>query len=61
MDNIYQTLLTKSHKQLIQIDKQLGGAVHPDCLECQDLLSQLLADSLRDLQYQKIDITKYLN
>ena len=61
MDNIYHTLLAKSHIQLIQIDKQLGGVVHPDCLECQYLLSQLLADVLRDLQYKKIGITKYLN
>ena len=61
MNNIYQTLLTKSHNQLIQIDRELGGAVHSDILECHDLLSQILAEVLGDLQLQKIDITKYLN
>jgi hypothetical protein len=62
MDNIYQILLTKSHKQLIQIDKDLGGVVHQEYLECEDVLSQILADILVDMsKYQKIDITKYLN
>jgi hypothetical protein len=62
MNNIYQILLTKSHKQLIQIDKDLGGVVHSEYLECEDVLSQILADILVDMsKYQKIDITKYLN
>ena len=62
MNNIYHTLLAKSHNQLIQIDRELGGAVHPDILECHDLLSQILAEVLQDMsKYQKIDITKYLN
>jgi hypothetical protein len=61
MNNIYHTLLAKSHNQLIQIDRELGGAVHPDILECHDLLSQILAEVLQDMKLQKIDITKYLN
>ena len=54
-------MLAKSHSQLIQIDRELGGAVHSDILECHDLLSQILAEVLADMKIQKIDITKYLN
>jgi regulator of sigma D len=48
MNKIYQTLLTKTHNQLKQIDQQLGFVVHPEILECQDVLSQILADVLTD-------------
>jgi hypothetical protein len=61
MNKIYQTLLTKTHNQLKQIDQQLGFVVHPETLECQDVLSQILADVLTDLsKFEKKDISIFL-
>jgi len=61
MNTIYQTLLTKNHNQLKQIDQQLGFVVHPEILECQDVLSQILADVLTDLsKFEKKDISIFL-
>ena len=61
MNNIYKTLLTKTHNQLIQIDQQLGHVVHPDTLQCKDVLSQILADILSDMsKFEKKDISNFL-
>ena len=61
MNKIYQTLLTKTHNQLKQIDQKLGFVVHPEILECQDVLSQILADVLTDLsKFEKKDISIFL-
>ena len=62
MNNIYKILLTKSHDQLKQIDQQLGHVVHPDTLECPDVLSQILSDVLTDMStFEKKDISNFLN
>ena len=61
MNNIYKTLLTKTHNQLIQIDQQLGHVVHPDTLQCPDVLSQILSDILSDMStFGKKDISNFL-
>ena len=61
MNKIYKTLLTKTHDQLKQIDQQLGFVVHQDVLECQDVLSQILADVLTDMStVEKKDISNFL-
>jgi hypothetical protein len=61
MNNTYKALLTKTHNQLKQIDQQLGHVVHPDTLQCPDVLSQILADILSDMStFEKKDISNFL-
>ncbi len=60
MNNIYKTLLTKTHNQLIQIDQQLGHVVHPDTLQCKDVLSQILNDVITDMSKQNVKVLDLL-
>lgn len=50
MNKIYQTLLTKTLQQLINIDQKLGGVVNKTYYTQPDIMSQILSDYLNDLQ-----------
>lgn len=50
MNKIYQTLLTKTPQQLINIDQKLGQVVNKTYYTQPDIMAQILSDYLNDLQ-----------